>query len=192
MVRRTKDEAEQTRDTILDAAERVFYKHGVARTSLEQIARAAKVTRGAVYWHFKDKLELCEAMMQRVFLPQEDILEQLAIQNSRTPLTDLKNACCHSLKLMATDKRRQRVVSILMFRCEYVEEMAAIMERRRQCKDRMFKRALKMFERARKLKQLPAHWPPHTAAVGLQALTAGLITSALEGRKDFDLVKSGI
>ncbi len=89
MVRRTKDEAEQTRDAILDAAERVFHRHGVARTSLEQIARAAKVTRGAVYWHFKDKLELCEAMMQRVFLPQEDMLEQLAIQNSATPLDDL-------------------------------------------------------------------------------------------------------
>ena len=76
--RRTKDEAEQTRDAILDAAEKVFYKHGVARTSLQQIARVAKVTRGAVYWHFKDKIELCEAMIKCVFLPQEDMLEQLS------------------------------------------------------------------------------------------------------------------
>jgi AcrR family transcriptional regulator len=192
MARRTKDEAEQTRNAILNAAEKAFYKRGVASTSLEQIARAAKVTRGAVYWHFKDKIELCEAMMKRVFLPQEDILEQLALNESATPLNDLKNACCHSLTLMATDKRRQRVVSILTFRCEYVEEMAAVMERRRQCKDRMFDRTQKLFKRAQTLKQLSPNWPPHMAAVGLQGLMGGLITSALEGRKDFDLAKSGI
>ena len=66
MARRTKDEAEKTRNAILDAAEHVFNEHGVARTSLEEIARAANVTRGAVYWHFKDKIALCEAMLQRV------------------------------------------------------------------------------------------------------------------------------
>jgi len=48
MVRRTKEEAEQTRDQILDAAEILFFERGVAHTSLEQIARAAGVTRGAV------------------------------------------------------------------------------------------------------------------------------------------------
>ncbi len=192
MARRTKDEAERTRDAIVDAAERVFYAHGVAHTSLEQIAKAAKVTRGAVYWHFKDKIELCEAMMQRVFLPQEDILDQLAAKDSATPLDDLKHACVHSLKLMATDKRRQRVVSILMFRCEYVEEMAFVMERRRECKDHMLERSLKMFERAKQRGQLAAHWTPHMAAVGLQAMMGGLIMSALEGRKNFDLVKSGV
>ena len=65
MARRTKLEAEQTRHAILDAAERIFYAHGVTRTSLEEIAKHAGVTRGAVYWHFKDKIELCEAMLQR-------------------------------------------------------------------------------------------------------------------------------
>src|SRR5580704_14770319 len=117
MVRRTKDEAEQTRDAILDAAERVFHKHGVACTSLEQVAKAAKVTRGAVYWHFKDKIELCQAMLQRVFLPQEDVIERLASGDSRKPLEDLRQACCNALKLIGTDKRRQRVVSILTHRC---------------------------------------------------------------------------
>ena len=187
MVRRTKDEAEQTRNAILDAAEKVFYKHGVARTSLEQIARAAKVTRGAVYWHFRDKIELCEAMANRVFLPQEDVLERLATSESDTPLQDLKKACQDSLVLMATDKQRHRVVSILMFRCEYVEDMAAIMERRRQCKDRMLGRCMKLFERAQKLRMLGDGWTPRLAALSLQSLMGGLIVNGLEGRKEFNL-----
>ena len=52
MVRRTKAEAEATRTAILDAAEHLFQARGVSRTSLQDMAHAAGVTRGAVYWHF--------------------------------------------------------------------------------------------------------------------------------------------
>ena len=58
MARRTKAEAEQTREQILDAAEAVFLDRGVARASLAEIAQAAGVTRGAVsraFWR-----NLCE------------------------------------------------------------------------------------------------------------------------------------
>ena len=84
MARRTKDEAEQTRDAILDAAEKVFYKRGVARTSLDEIARAAKVTRGAVYWHFKDKMELSEAMVERAVKILIDRIENPALADETT------------------------------------------------------------------------------------------------------------
>src|SRR3546814_1649852 len=57
-LRRTKEEALETRESILDAAERIFFERGVSRTTLDQIARAASVTRGAVYWHFQNKSDL--------------------------------------------------------------------------------------------------------------------------------------
>lgn len=191
MPRRTKDEAERTRHAILDAAEKVFFAQGVSRTSLEAIARAARVTRGAVYWHFCDKTELCEAMLQRVFLPQEDILVRLAARPSNRPLSDLKKACGDALAHMARDKHRQRVVAILTQRCEYVEEMAAVMERRRQCKDSMLSRSQTLFEHARRLKQLAPAWTPRLAAVSLQALMSGLIANAVERRKNFNLAREG-
>lgn len=192
MARRTKDEAEKTRDAILNAAEKVFYKHGVTRTSLQEVAAAAGVTRGAVYWHFKDKRELCEEMLNRVFLPYEDILNRLIESDSKTPLEDLMQSHCESLKLMATDKRRQRVMAILTFRCEYVAEMASMIERRRQCKDHMRQTCLQLFERAKKLGILAPGYSPAVAATTLMALMSGLIIGWLEGRKNFDLVKSGI
>ena len=71
MVRRTKEEALETRDRILDTAEQVFSERGVARTSLADIADAAGVTRGAIYWHFKNKGDLFSAMLDRVALPME-------------------------------------------------------------------------------------------------------------------------
>ena len=191
MARRTKIEAEQTRNALLDAAERLFYARGVSRTSLEQIAVAAGVTRGAVYWHFKDKLALCEAMVRRVFLPQEDMLEQLAAEPSDRPLEDLKKACLHSLRLMATDKRRRDVVSILTLRCEYVEEMIEVMQRRNACKNHMLQLSEKIFAQAKKLKLLSPLWTPRRAAVALQALMGGLIAGGLEERENFDLATMG-
>ena len=58
-----------------------------------------------------------------VFLPQEDVLEQLAARETDTPIADLAKACCDALRLMASDRRRRRVVTILYHRCEYVEDM---------------------------------------------------------------------
>jgi AcrR family transcriptional regulator len=186
MARKTKDEAGKTRDAILNAAENVFYDHGVTRTTLDQIASAAGVTRGAVYWHFKDKLELCAAMAERVFLPHEDMLKEIAAQTSDTPLQDLKKSCIHALKMMGKDKRRQKVVSILTLRCEYVEEMEGIIERRNMCKNRMLEVSEKLLTRARKLKMLAPCWTPRKAAIAMQALMTGLISGSLERRRNFE------
>ena len=190
MPRRTKDEAEKTRDTLLDVAEKLFFKNGVSRTSLEQIAAAAGVTRGAVYWHFADKAALFAAMADRVFLPHEDMLEQLAAQISDTPLEDLQKACLHSLHMMAKDKRRRDVVSILTLRCEYLDEMQDIIERRNACKQRMLTLSEKFLTRAARMKILASPWTPRKAAIALQALMSGLISGALEKRKGFDFATS--
>ena len=71
MARRTKEEALATRHRLLDAAEVLFQAQGVSQTSLQQIAQQAGATRGAIYWHFKDKADLFNAMMDRVTLPLE-------------------------------------------------------------------------------------------------------------------------
>ncbi|TIV74343.1 MAG: TetR family transcriptional regulator, partial [Mesorhizobium sp.] len=65
MMRRTKAEAEQTREAVLAAAVDVFLERGVTRATLEQIASTAGVTRGAVYWHFRDKQEIFTALERR-------------------------------------------------------------------------------------------------------------------------------
>ncbi len=68
-MRRTKAEAEETRQAILAAAERVFFKKGVANSSLDEVAAAAGVTRGAIYWHFASKTDLFIGLYQSVALP---------------------------------------------------------------------------------------------------------------------------
>ena len=66
MVRKTKEEAQETRNAILDAAERVFQERGVSHTSLAEIATAAGVTRGAIYWHFANKSDVFDALFEQI------------------------------------------------------------------------------------------------------------------------------
>ena len=77
MARRTKLEAKVTRERLLDAAEGLFCERGVTRTSLTEVATAAGMTRGAVYWHFKDKADLFRAMCDRATLPLEAMFERV-------------------------------------------------------------------------------------------------------------------
>lgn len=65
MARRTQKDAESTRENILASALSLFLENGYARTSLDDIARAIKMTKGAVYWHFATKEALLMALIDR-------------------------------------------------------------------------------------------------------------------------------
>ena len=58
MARKTKAEAEKTRQRILQAALDLFVAKGYERTTFEDIAHAIQLTKGAIYWHFKSKPDL--------------------------------------------------------------------------------------------------------------------------------------
>lgn len=80
MVRRTKEEAQETRRQILEAAEQAFFERGVSRTTLADIAALAGVTRGAIYWHFSNKADLVQAMLDSLHEPLEKWPEPVKVQ----------------------------------------------------------------------------------------------------------------
>jgi AcrR family transcriptional regulator len=58
--------ARDARAAILDATMTLVARQGFARTSLDEIAEAAGVSRGAIYWHFKGKHDLLAAIVTEV------------------------------------------------------------------------------------------------------------------------------
>ncbi|NYH23748.1 TetR family transcriptional regulator [Paraburkholderia bryophila] len=126
MVRRTKEEALETRTSILDAAERVFFEKGVSRTSLADIAQAAGVTRGAIYWHFAHKSDLFTEMFDRVLLPLDELKAASLDPNEPDPLGRLMEICVVCLRDTANDPHRRRVFDILFLKCELVEDMGPV------------------------------------------------------------------
>ena len=57
-MRKTKEDAELTRQRLLEAAFRLFLNNDYDRVSLEDICREANMTRGAAYWHFINKQDI--------------------------------------------------------------------------------------------------------------------------------------
>ena len=179
MVRRTKDEAQETRNGILDAAEHVFSEHGVSRTSLEDIAQAAGVTRGAIYWHFKDKSDLFAAMVNRVTLPMEAMVARSSDESVEDPIASLKACAVSALMRTATDPQVQRVFDVVTHKCEYLGDMAGVNGRISSIQKGCVDRSEQAIRNAIKRGLLPAHVNPRLAAVGLDAMIFGLISNWL-------------
>jgi TetR/AcrR family transcriptional regulator, acrAB operon repressor len=175
MARRTKEAALATREHILDIAEQVFSERGVARTSLADIADAAGVTRGAIYWHFRNKSDLFTGLLDRVALPMEEMVARAADEAAADPLAGIRACCVYVLRRTVRDARCRRVFEILAHKCEYVDEMHTLVTRHMQCRTQgigMIERALR---NAMRKGQLPPHLVVRRAALGLHAYVDGLI-----------------
>ena len=197
MARRTKEEAAETREKLLDAAEHLFQKQGVSRTSLQDIARRAGATRGAVYWHFKDKADLFNAMMQRVTLPMEEAFSTEAApasdgEENAPSLSDIREAMLSILKLIVTDPQTRRVLEVATQKVEYVEDLMAVRERHLHVRSGFLTRAEKGLRAA--TQRHPGECPelhPAMAAQGLHALIDGIVQNWLLDPHVFDLQAVG-
>ena len=127
MVRKTKAQAEHTRQEIISAARSVFYESGVSRTSLEKVARVAGVTRGAVYWHFANKAALFFAMREEPLKMLEEASAHLASPDLADPLDAIESLLHEFFTLLETNPLVRRTFEIMLLRCEYVDEFAPIL-----------------------------------------------------------------
>ena len=187
MARRTKQEALETRNALIDAAELVFETSGVAGTALQAVAEAAGVTRGAVYWHFRDKGDLFNAMMDRAILPFEQQWLLASPDDAADPLARLRDVLCDILRQTASDPRLQRVLAISTQKVEYVGELNGIRERHLRIRERALRRIEGLLRLAAASGQLTEGVSAGAAARALHALVDGLIANWMLDRKAFDL-----
>jgi AcrR family transcriptional regulator len=80
------EQAEATRRRLIRAGRRLYGRKGYADTSIEDVARAAKVTRGALYHHFDDKRDLFRAVYEQL---AEELTEGLLEAARREPRPEL-------------------------------------------------------------------------------------------------------
>jgi AcrR family transcriptional regulator len=75
--RRQADRSEATRGELVRAARELFAKKGYAEVGTEEIVRRAKVTRGALYHHFRDKRDLFRAVHEQM---EQELMERIGAQ----------------------------------------------------------------------------------------------------------------
>ncbi|ABE36476.1 TetR family transcriptional regulator [Paraburkholderia xenovorans] len=104
-----------TREKILDAAELAFSAYGTEHTSLEDVARAALVTRGAIYGHFDDKAALLDALLKRAALPLDPFMVPV-LENCDSPLERLRQDLQTRLHTVLCEGTTRRLYRILLAR----------------------------------------------------------------------------
>lgn len=187
MARRTKIAAATTREQLLDAAERVFREQGVARTSLAEVAAAAGVTRGAVYWHFKDKADLFTAMCERATLPLDALLSQAGAVAHTDPLGALRELSVAALTCLATDPRAQAVFEVIFHKSELTGDLAQIAGDRDRDRCDCLINVEGLMQQAVALGQLPADTDTSLATRLLHACVAGIMREWVLDKEAYDL-----
>lgn len=195
MVRRTKEDAEMTRNRLLDAAQEVFHAKGVSGASLTEVAQAASLTRGAIYWHFKDKADLFDAMMKRTTLPFEQAWnggpDGSELQGPALPR--ILNVYRMLLHAVSTQESTQRVFDIALYKVECVGEMMAVRERRLMGLTRFTKQVEAALLLAAKQQGRVLPIPSASAAIGMHATFDGVLHAwLLHDVRPFDLEQEGM
>ena len=197
MARRTKEDALATRNKLLDSAEYLFQSQGVSRTSLQDIARRAGATRGAVYWHFSDKADLFNAMIERVTLPLEAaFFDEAALCPNLSSvdvdaLLNILRATIQALVRIVNDAQTRRVFEVATQKVEYVNELDTVRLRHLAIRQSFVSRFEQSIENAAQRDSVLLPMPAALAARGFHALIDGLIQNWLLDQNAFDLLDVG-
>ena len=190
MARKTKEEANETRDSILQAAVEVFYSQGVAKGSLEEIAEAAGVTRGAVYWHFKNKMDIFSALYERMHVSVMEGLICRLDKDTEDPLQDLIDFSVEFLKSIGSDGPYQKVFSLFSLKCDYSGEMAEFLQDQIQKKEYCISEMKKSFDLAKVKNLLASNIDTHFLAISFFCYISGISIESLRNPAMIDLDKN--
>ncbi len=132
MARRTKEEAQQTREAIIEAAEIVFHRKGVSATSLNDIANEAGFTRGAVYWHFRNKHDIFLAIVDDLMASMDVFHQQIVDPDEADPLGRFYDLLMFLVEQVAENPRRRRCYEIVFLKCERTQDNEILTEKHRE------------------------------------------------------------
>src|SRR6185369_4439404 len=188
MVRKTKEEAGKTRKDIIESARTVFHQCGVSRSTLEKIAKEAGVTRGAIYWHFKDKAELFFAMREDVFAPMVERTDSLLFSEAyANPLDAIEASLKEFFRVLDDCSVVREVFEIMISRCEYVDEFASVQEEVGRPAFEFLEKMERIYRRAADKGMLRDGLDPVILARDTWAFTSGLLHLMLGCQKGSDL-----
>ena len=83
--------AEKRRSQLLKAAARIFGRKGYTRATTEDIARAAKLTKGSLYFHFKSKEDIFLAVIKEHHKDHMDVIMGI-IRTEKDPLISIEKS----------------------------------------------------------------------------------------------------
>lgn len=174
MPRRTKEEAEQTRRALMEAALTLFGEQGYTSTTLADITRRAGVTKGAFYWHFKGKADVFLSLVDKLQAPLDKVFEA-AFHAEGTPAQRLHNAHVAVLTAFESDERVRLIFEIIFLKVEHSPEAEPIHERERLTVEGHIAEVVPVVREAIRAGEFRSDLDPELAARAMLANTMGLM-----------------
>jgi TetR/AcrR family acrAB operon transcriptional repressor len=187
MVRRTKEEALETRNSLMVAALEQFCEKGIARTTLSDIATAAGVTRGAFYWHFKNKAQLFEALWAQLRNPLDELADISENPQEPQPLEKLRELIVLLLQMVVSNPVHQHIFRLMINRNDLDGELREIGAHMQLMQGQFRARTERILINAVNRGQLPADLPVELAAFMLHSMVDGLIANWFSGDTRVDM-----
>ncbi len=187
MVKKTREAALATRESLLAAALQVFRERGVTHTRLVDVAERAGVTRGAIYWHFKDKAELFQAVCERGTMPVDALLAEASQTAQRDPLTTVRQLALMALTQLALHADTQAMFDVIFHKCEFTEELAGVVAKNETDRTSCLTHVQQLLDQAVANGQLPPHTDTFLATQGLHAYMIGLMHEWVLKPEAYDL-----
>ena len=198
MARKTKQEAESTRNTIPNAAIQVLLIRGMARTHIIDIAREAGLTRGAIYWHFANKADLFNTLWEDL-IDRNDFLFQVTGGNDEfDPLGYLVERLFIFLEKMPANAQRRRLFQLFLNEGILLQHDHPFHFDRKSFQRQRLKNIEMLLRDAVDKRQLPASIDAFQGAVAIVSYVDGLtpqyqqLVSELEIKMDASFLINGL
>ena len=187
-MRKTKTEAQKTHQHLLDAALEVFWRDGVTRASLQAIAQEAGVTRGALYWHFKNKEDLFETLFEQQYADFFAAFNDQTLRDNQDVWTHLQHNLTTMFETLATRESKHKFCNVMFLKCEQTARNETITELAHRYHRLFQKQIAYALQLSREQGRLPENTDIELAAIYLESSLVGLIKIWIDEPERFDLI----
>ncbi|MBN2308926.1 MAG: TetR family transcriptional regulator [Candidatus Hydrogenedentes bacterium] len=189
MARRTKEEAQETRKRILDAALHVFAAKGYSRATFVDVARRIGMTKGAVYWHFENKQALLAALIEYMHGREQALLE--ADLPDTASLNGLKDYLVAHMRIATRDEEFRKFSMFILLQMEWSADMiTAVREELMKFRAEPFEELSGILAQAQRRGEVRNGSDIKAAKGMLTGVWLGLLTAHLQGMLSADPVEA--
>ncbi len=128
MARKTKEGALKTKKKIIDSAKNIFYEKGFRDTTIDDIAKAIGLSRGAVYWHFKSKEEIFISIYDE-FMSRLDSIVGETIGKKDATIVSIYEYMQKTIYMLVSDYSYRTTLDLLLFRTELTQKLQVLKQR---------------------------------------------------------------
>ncbi|MDQ2904064.1 MAG: TetR family transcriptional regulator [Chloroflexota bacterium] len=174
-MRRTKEEAAITREHLLNAALVSFRAKGYLATTLDDIARQAGTTRGAIHWHFGNKAELFNTLIRERY-QQATMKFREVYTMGGTPLHILRQILIKWMSYTEEDADFRTMLELLMWKTEPAPELASGMQEKVQGTRVSVQHFTELIQRGIEAGEIRPEVQPEVAAITALGMINGITT----------------